>query len=103
VSLGHLRELRQIVLHSADNLYLDRNGHLVVAELKRGRAPRDITAQAIDCGAHASQLPWDELGRLSQQRHGQSLDQAYRDYIGADLNMSESPEHRLPVVGGELR
>ena len=30
--------------HSIDNLYLDGNGHLVVAELKRGKSPRDVTA-----------------------------------------------------------
>ena len=69
--------------HSIDNLFLDGNGCLVVAELKRGKAPRDVTAQAVDYGAYASRLGWEQIDGLCQKRHGgKPLDEAYRECLG---------------------
>ena len=50
--------------HAIDNLFLDGDGHLVVAELKRGKSPRDVTAQAVDYGAYVSRLDWERIDAL---------------------------------------
>jgi len=85
--------------HYVDNLFLDGNGHLVVAELKRGKTPRDVTAQAIDYGAYASSLGWDQIDALCRKRHeGTPLDEAYRACFGGDLYKSSDPQHRLLIV-----
>ena len=39
-----------------DLLALDKDGNLVVAELKRGKAPRDVVAQVLEYAAWASNL-----------------------------------------------
>lgn len=99
----HMLSLGQEIVtthnHSIDNLYVDGNGCLVVAELKRGKSPRDVTAQAIDYGAFASRLDWEQIDALCRERHGgTSLDDAYRSCFGFDLHKSSNPEHRLLIV-----
>ena len=85
--------------HSIDNLFLDGNGILVVAELKRGKAPREVTAQAVDYGAYASKLGWDRIDALCKKRHGgKPLDETYRECLGYQLQKSPDLEHRLLIV-----
>ena len=97
LSLG--REIETRHSHAIDNLFLDGNGHLVVAELKRGKSPRNVTAQAIDYGAYVSRLDWEQIDALCRKRHeGASLNEAYKECFGSDLYKSEKPEHRLLIV-----
>ena len=97
LSLG--REIVTTHDHSIDNLYIDGNGCLVVAELKRGRTPRNVTAQAVDYGAYVSRLDWERVDALCRKRHGgASLDEAFRASFGIDLHKSSNPEHRLLIV-----
>ena len=84
--------------HYIDNLFLDGNGQLVVAELKRGKSPRDVTAQAIDYGAFAHQLTWEKLDEFALSKHGTPLDIAYADCMHRPLVKTERPEHRLLIV-----
>ncbi len=84
--------------HSIDNLYLDGNGHLVVAELKRGKSPRNVTAQVLDYGAYASRLDWLQIDAIWQKRHETDLDEAYRTHLGQTLDRSSDPRHRLLIV-----
>ena len=46
---------------SIDLLGIDREGHVVVVELKRDRTPRDVVAQALEYAAFAARLDVDEL------------------------------------------
>ncbi len=85
--------------HYIDNLFLDGTGCLVVAELKRGKSPRDVTAQAVDYGAYASSLDWERIDALCRKRHGGTpLDEAYRECLGYQLQKPPNPEHRLLIV-----
>ncbi len=96
LSLG--REIETRHGHSIDNLFLDGNGHLVVAELKRGKTPRDVTAQVLDYGAYASRLGWNDIDALCRTRHGAVLESAYLLCLGYDLVKMPEPEHRLLIV-----
>ena len=46
---------------SIDLLGIDRDGNVVVVELKRDRTPRDVVAQALEYAAFAARLDVDEL------------------------------------------
>src|SRR3954466_11944322 len=46
--------------HYIDNLFLDADGTVVAAEIKRGRTPRDVVAQTLDYAAFISTLDWPE-------------------------------------------
>ncbi len=83
---------------SIDNLFIDGNGHLVVAEMKRGRTPREVMAQIMDYAAHASRLEWPDLESICEKRHGTDLGSAFRQCFGRRLLKAEKIEHRLLVL-----
>ena len=92
-----------------DILAIDPDGSLVVVELKRGRTPRDVVAQALDYGSWISEWGAEEIQSTFvdfQKRHlGISnpllIEDALRKEYGfspEDLNGS----HRLVIVATEL-
>lgn len=81
-----------------DNLFLDGNGCIVAAELKRGKAPREITAQIVNYAAHISKLEWSDLDQLCQKRHGSDLNAAFSGLFGFKLDTTQDPDHRLLLV-----
>ena len=61
-----------------DLLGVDRDGNVVVVELKRGRTPRDTIAQALEYAAFSERLDAEQLETL------------YRDYMDDEsLNFAE--------------
>ncbi len=97
LSLG--TEIETLHGHYIDNLFIDGNGCLVVAELKRGKSPREVMAQAVDYGAYVSRLDWDQIDAICRKRHdGASLDEKYQSTLGFGLDKSAEPEHRLLIV-----
>lgn len=84
-----------------DLLALDGDGNLVIVELKKGRAPRDVIAQILDYAAWASTLSADEISDLAERYFAlvgcsadQSLTSAFGDCFEVDC---------LPPLGSRLR
>ena len=50
-----------------DLLCIDREGFLVVVELKRGRTPREVTAQALDYASWAKDLNTDDIKEVADR------------------------------------
>ena len=96
LSLG--REIETHHGFAIDNLFIDGNGCLVVAELKRGTTPREVTAQVIDYAAHVSRLEWPDLEPLCQQRQDIDLDAAFERCFGRPLVRSDKIDHRLLIL-----
>ncbi|MDX6481419.1 MAG: hypothetical protein QOG85_1929 [Gaiellaceae bacterium] len=70
-------ELRdQRVADRLDALFVDQDGALVVAELKRDRAPDATDLQALKYGAYCSQLTLDDLRDAFARFHSVSQEQA---------------------------
>lgn len=86
-----------------DNLYLDGNGVLVAAEMKRGKTPRDVLAQISEYAAYIDKLTWADIEAFSQKRHGKPLDKAYSAIFGRPVTRTAKPEHRLMVVAEDFR
>jgi len=88
-----------------DLLGLDSDGSIVVMELKRGRTPRDVIAQALDYASWACHLGMDELREIWDDYSGpeaiESLDDVFADRFNWQL---EDPDgaHRMVVVASEL-
>ena len=49
-----------------DLLAVDRDGNLVVVELKRDKTPRDVVAQALDYASWVQELGREEVERITE-------------------------------------
>lgn len=93
-----------------DLLAMDRDGNLVVLELKRNKTPREVVAQLIDYASWVKDLRDDDIAVIFedfQHRYGsgksQSLDDAFRTHFGVKKLPDElNDSHSLVVVAAEL-
>ena len=68
-----------------DLLCLDSNGDTVVVELKKGRTPRDVTAQALDYASWVKDLSYQQIKSLAENYLGNSLDEAFTGKFEKEL------------------
>ena len=88
----------------SDLLGIDSEGNLVVAELKRGRTPRDVVAQLLDYAAWADELSESQIRDIAETYfgtrgvfQGKTFDDAFREAF----DMPETDE--LPPLKQKLR
>lgn len=91
-----------------DLLAVDRNGNLVIIELKRDRTPRDVVAQALDYASWVKDLTPDEIATIHQAyigKHGLdgTLSARFKVAFGIDLDEERLNEsHKMVIVASEL-
>ncbi len=87
-----------------DLLAIAPDASLVLIELKRGRSPRDLVAQALDYGFWVERLTSDKIAQIYQRfSGGGSLNDAFRTRFGAKLDEETLNEsHQIVVVAAEL-
>jgi hypothetical protein len=87
-----------------DVLCMDRSGSLVVVELKRDLAPRDVTAQALDYGSWVKDLGEEEIKIIaSEYFNGKStLEKAFEDRFRAQMPETLNEHHAMRVVASEI-
>lgn len=99
-----------------DILGVDERGDTVVVELKRGRAPRDVVAQALEYAGEIRNVDYDYLDERYREflRDEQgytdpseilSLREAHREYFDLEEPLSErefNDDQRLVVVGTDF-
>ena len=88
----------------SDLLGVDAEGNLVVAELKKGRTPRDIIAQLLDYAAWADGLSESQIREMAEayfetrdRFQGKTFDDAFREVF----NMPETDE--VPPLNLDFR
>ncbi len=87
-----------------DLLCLDSAGDTVVVELKKGRTPREVTAQALDYASWVKDLSYEQLTEIAAEyfRDESSLSSKFqtkfREELPSELNLS----HRSLVVAEEI-
>ena len=87
-----------------DLLCIEGNGDLVVVELKRGRTPREVTAQALDYASWVKDLTYDEVVTIADRYLGGSgrLEEAFRERFENDLPEQLNQGHRSLVVADSM-
>ena len=62
-----------------DILALNREGKMVVIELKRNRTPREVVAQVLDYASWIEKLSYDDIAAIYSEKNGGSeLEQLYQ-------------------------
>lgn len=87
-----------------DLLCIDRNGNLVVVELKRAKTPREVTAQVLDYASWVRDLSTDRIAAIANAYLGPSgpLETAFREKFVADLPDVINESHSLLIVASEI-
>lgn len=105
------RQLRTPWNKKIDLLCIDRDGDLVVLELKRRSTEREIVAQTLDYGSYVRTIGADEVPRIfheyQKERLGletaRSLDQAFCEHFGVRSLPDElNGSHELVIVASVL-
>ena len=90
-----------------DLLCLDRVGDLVVVELKKGRTPRDVTAQALEYASWVNDLTFDDVAKLAndylkRKDRSASLESAFTERFDTELPEDINLGHRSLVVAESI-
>ena len=70
-----------------DLLCLDSNGDIVIVELKRGRTPREVTAQALDYASWVKDLSHQRISEIANSylSENKSLEIKFQEMFGEEL------------------
>lgn len=87
-----------------DLLAIAPDASLVLIELKRGRSPRDLVAQALDYGYWVDRLTSDKIAQIYQRfSKGGSLEVTFQKRFGTKLDLETLNEsHQIVLVAAEL-
>lgn len=85
-----------------DVLAVDRDGNLVVVELKRDRTPRDVVAQALDYASWVQELGREDVERYTTEHLGKPFDEAFRRWFGDEPPEVVNERHRIYIVASSL-
>ena len=98
------RQVRTDLGGVIDLLGVDRQGNVVVVELKRDRTPRDVVVQALEYAAFAARLDVDALEgilRVHEQDGALGLGDHHREYFEVDESeaVAFNKDQRIVIVG----
>lgn len=87
-----------------DLLCLDRNGDVVIIELKRKKTPRDITAQVLDYASWVRDLSNEHISEIANKYLGtnETLDKAFKKKFDEELPEILNESHKMLVVASEI-
>lgn len=89
-----------------DLLGVDREGRTVIVELKRGRTPRNVIAQALEYAAIAKSLTHEEIERLLRDHEDDEsviLAEHHRSYFRlAESNVAFNTNQRIVIMAQEI-
>ena len=85
-----------------DILAINREGDLVVIELKRDKTPRDIVAQCLDYASWVSDLGFEEIGEIFKKYEGKNIAEEFSSYFYESLPETLNEIHQIIVVATSL-
>lgn len=98
------RQVRTDFGGEIDLLCLDSAGDTVVVELKKGRTPREVTAQALDYASWVKDLGFDRIRQIAEEysKLGGPLAVAFEDKFGEPLPDTLNYSHRSLIVAESM-
>ncbi|MDE4907176.1 endonuclease NucS [Methanogenium marinum] len=87
-----------------DLLCLDRNGDIVIIELKRNKTPRDTVAQVLDYASWVQDLSRDAIISMANDYMNEkdSLESAFRKKFEEELPDALNMSHTMLVVASKI-
>jgi hypothetical protein len=99
------RQVRTSANKLIDILCMDRDGDIVIVELKKGMTPREVTAQAIDYASCVEQLHPEDFAEifLRYSDGNKTLGDAYREKFSNDLDEDAIKQNvKMVIVASKM-
>jgi len=98
------RQVRTDFGGAIDLLCLERNGDLVVVELKRDKTPRDVVAQVLDYGSWVKELSISRITEIANEylRDKGTLEEAFKHKFNEDIPEVLNENHKLLIVASDM-
>jgi len=99
---------RQVVTafgKSIDLLCLNRDGDLVIVELKRDKAPREVIAQVLEYASWVNDLSYEDVVNIADEylkTKGTNLEEAFQQKFGSPLPDVLNESHEMLIVASDL-
>lgn len=85
-----------------DLLGINRDGDLVVIELKRDKTPRDIVAQCLDYASWVCDLGFEEIADLYLEKNSKDLSESFSQFFDDPLPETLNNHHQMVIVASSL-
>lgn len=88
-----------------DILCIDRDGDMVVVELKKDMTPREVTAQVIDYAASVSKMTVEEIAQqyILRSNGKETLNEAFQNKFGASLEDNSINQNvKMVIVAAKM-
>ena len=85
-----------------DILGLNKDGDLVITELKRNKTPRNIVAQCLDYASWAKDLGYEQIIDLYKKYTKKNLEESYQKFFDDPLPESLNENHQIVIVAASL-
>ncbi|WP_228058651.1 hypothetical protein [Nostoc sp. LEGE 06077] len=89
-----------------DFLCLDQKGDIFIIELKRGKTPREVTAQALDYASWVKYLSNDHITNIANSylinKYNLELDKAFQKTFKIELPEVINTNHHILIVASEI-
>ena len=98
------RQVRTAFGGEIDLLCLDNRGDTVIVELKKGRSPREVTAQVLDYASWVKDLSPDDVRQIASRHSkiGASLEDAFAEKFDEPWTGNLNENHRSLVVAESM-
>lgn len=99
------RQVKTIAGKLIDILCIDRDGDMVVVELKKAMTPREVTAQVIDYAASVSEMSVEEIAQeyLLFSKDEETLNDAFQHRFGSTLDENSVNQNvKMIVVASKM-
>jgi hypothetical protein len=85
-----------------DLLAMDKDGSLIIIELKRAKTPREIVAQVLDYASWVTTLNTRDVYALCLEKTGRSLDEVYQERFSSPPPDTLNASHQMMIVAGSM-
>jgi hypothetical protein len=85
-----------------DILGLNRDGDLIIIELKKNKTPRDVVAQCLDYASWVCDLNYEQILELHKKHTGKDLGDSYQSVFDDPMPDSLNENHQIVIVAASL-
>ena len=87
---------------AVDLLAIDPDANLAVVELKRGKATREVVAQALDYASSVAEFGREEIENITRSFLHKEFDEGFKKHFGVEVPDTVNERQRMIIVASSV-